>query len=52
MAKLSKKSLAEFDAAVDQLGGGAPPLPRPSKRSQAAAKPRKVVKAKARAKKR
>ena len=49
MAKLSKKSLSEFDQALDQLGGGAPPIPRPSKRPRAA-RARKVVKAKARSK--
>jgi hypothetical protein len=52
MAKLSKKSLAEFDAALDQLGGGAPPVPPPSKRPRPIARPRKGVKAKARTKKR
>jgi hypothetical protein len=55
MAKMSKKSLAEFDAALDQLGGGAAPIRRPSKRPRTVSKPRpagKTVKAKPRAKKR
>jgi hypothetical protein len=52
MAKLSKKALSEFDAALDQLGGGAPPVPRPARRTRRAVKPRKVAKPKARAKKR
>jgi hypothetical protein len=29
MAKRSKKNLAEFDAAIDQLGGGVAPISRP-----------------------
>ena len=49
MAKLSKKSLSELDQALDQLGGGAPPLRRPAKRTRATPG-RKVVKAKARPK--
>jgi len=29
MAKRSKQALSELDAAIDQLGGGAPPIKRP-----------------------
>jgi hypothetical protein len=55
MAKMSKKSLSEFDAALDQLGGGVAPIPRPSKRRRAVSKPRpvsKTAKTKSRARKR
>jgi hypothetical protein len=51
MAKLSKKSLKEFDTALDQLGGGAAPVPPPPTRPRVAPS-RKVAKPKARAKKR
>jgi hypothetical protein len=33
MAKRSKQALAELDAALDQLGGGAAPVPRPRRRA-------------------
>jgi hypothetical protein len=52
MAKLPKKSLAKFDEAVDQFGGGAPSVSPPSERSRKVVKPRKIAKAKAHARKR
>jgi len=50
MAKRSKQALAELDAALDQLGGGAPPVPRPRRRRVKASK--KAVKKAAGRKKR
>ncbi len=41
MAKLSKKALAEFDAALDQLGGGAAPVIPPVKPGRSAVRARK-----------
>jgi hypothetical protein len=51
MAKLTKKALHELDEAMDQLGGGAPPV-RPSKRRKRATTKRKPVRAKAGSKRR
>ena len=51
MAKISKRALQALDAAIDHLGGGAPPIPR-RKRTRQVTAPRKVAKAKAPAKKR
>ena len=48
MAKLTKTALAEFDAALDQLGGGVAPIARPPRPTRA--KPRKAATSKTAAK--
>jgi hypothetical protein len=47
MAKLSKKTQAAVDQAIDHLGGGTPPIPLP-RRARRAAKPARAAKAKSR----